>query len=70
MEKKKMYVAPLTKKTVVELEQGFMSASIKNKDEEIFNNHGHDGGVSIDGHKVGNEGSYSLWDFEDNSFNS
>ncbi len=62
MEKKKMYVAPLTKKTVVELEQGVMISSIKNKDEEIFNNHGHDGGISIDGHYVGNTGTYSSWD--------
>ena len=32
MEKKKMYVAPLTKKTVVELESGFMGASMQGKD--------------------------------------
>ena len=35
MEKKKMYVAPLTKKTVVELESGFMAESMYDKKVEI-----------------------------------
>ncbi len=58
---KKKYEAPQTDLTQVELEQGFMSASIF--DDE--NNQ--DNGVSIDGHEVGNTGDYTDigWDFQD-----
>lgn len=58
---KKKYEAPQTDLTQVELEQGFMSASIF--DDE--NNQ--DDGVSIDGHEVGNTGDYTDigWDFQD-----
>lgn len=58
---KKKYEAPQTDLTQVELEQGFMSASIF--DDE--NNQ--DDGVSIDGHEVGNTGNYTDigWDFQD-----
>lgn len=57
---KKKYEAPQTDLTQVELEQGFMSASIF--DDE--NNQ--DDGVSIDGHEVGNTGDYTDigWDFQ------
>lgn len=57
---KKKYEAPQTDLTQVELEQGFMSASIF--DDE--NNQ--DDGVSIDGHEVGNTGDYTEigWDFQ------
>lgn len=60
---KKKYEAPQTDLTQVELEQGFMSASIF--DDE--NNQ--DDGVSIDGHEVGNTGDYTDigWDFQDSS---
>lgn len=60
---KKKYEAPQTDFTQVELEQGFMSASIF--DDE--NNQ--DDGVSIDGHEVGNTGDYTDigWDFQGSS---
>lgn len=60
---KKKYEAPQTDFTQVELEQGFMSASIF--DDE--NNQ--DDGVSIDGHEVGNTGDYTNigWDFQGSS---
>ena len=56
---KKKYEAPQTDLTQVELEQGFMSASIFDADNN------QDDGVSIDGHKVGNTGDYNKWDFQD-----
>lgn len=58
---KKKYEAPQTDLTQVELEQGFMSASIFDRDNN------QDDGVSIDGHKVGNTGDYTDrgWDFQD-----
>lgn len=58
MKNKETYEAPQTKAKQVELEQGFMSASVF--DEE----NGQDDGVSIGGHEVGNTGDYSNsgWD--------
>lgn len=56
---KKKYEAPQTDLTQVELEQGFMSASIFDDDNN------QDNGVSIDGHDVGNTGDYTKWDFQD-----
>ena len=58
---KKKYEAPQTDLTQVELEQGFMSASIFNADND------QDDGVSIKGHEVGNTGDYTDrgWDFQD-----
>ena len=58
---KKKYEAPQTDLTQVELEQGFMSASIFDDDNK------QDDGVSIDGHEVGNTGDYTDigWDFQD-----
>lgn len=50
--KKKEYEVPLTTYSEVELEQGFMSASIF---EDVS---GHDKGVSIEGHSFGNSGNY------------
>ena len=50
---KKDYIAPHTEKTEVELEQGFMSASIFDPENQ------QDDGVSIDGHEVGNTGDYT-----------
>ena len=38
MKKKELYEAPLTKKTRVELENGFMNASVVDKDEPITTN--------------------------------
>lgn len=59
--KKKEYEVPLTTYSEVELEQGFMSASIF---EDVNNQ---DDGVSITGHEVGNTGDYtdSGWDSSD-----
>ena len=58
---KKKYEAPQTDLTQVELEQGFMSASIFDDDNN------QDDGVSIEGHEVGNTGDYTEigWDFQD-----
>lgn len=49
----KEYEVPLTTYSEVELEQGFMSASIF---EDV---NGQDDGVSITGHEVGNTGDYT-----------
>ena len=59
-QEQKEYEAPQTTCLEVELEQGFMSASIF----EDTNNQ--DDGVSITGHEVGNTGDYSDlgWDGE------
>lgn len=56
--KKKTYVAPETEMKTVELEQGFMTASIFDSKK------GQDDGVSIEGHEVGNTGDYTTigWD--------
>lgn len=64
---KKEYIAPLTEKTEVELEQGFMSsASVFDSENE------QDDGVSIEGHEVGNTGDYTDigWDNQGKSKNS
>lgn len=48
------YEAPRTRRTLVELEGGFMSsASIFDKENE------QDNGLSIQGHEVGNTGDYT-----------
>ena len=61
---KKKYEAPQTDLTQVELEQGFMSASIFDADND------QDDGVRIEGHEVGNTGDYTEkgWDFQKNTF--
>ncbi len=64
---KKEYIAPLTEKTEVELEQGFMSSA------SVFDpENGQDDGVSIEGHEVGNTGDYTDigWDGQGKSRNS
>lgn len=53
MEQKSKYVAPSTRRVTVELEQGFMTASVFDPQN------GQDDGVSIDGHEVGNTGDYT-----------
>lgn len=50
--KKKNYEAPLFEVKNVELEKGFMKASVFEPED------GHDKGVSIEGHKFGNSGNY------------
>lgn len=50
--KKKVYEAPLFEALRVELEQGFMKASVFEPED------GHDKGVSIEGHGFGNSGNY------------
>ncbi len=51
---KKDYITPLTEKTEVEMEQGFMSsASVFDPEND------QDNGVSISGHEVGNTGNYT-----------
>lgn len=56
--KKKLYETPRTQHVEVELEQGFMTASVFDPEN------GQDDGVSIDGHEVGNTGDYTNigWD--------
>lgn len=63
IEQKSKYVAPSTQRVTVELEQGFMSASIFDPENQ------QDDGVSIDGHEVGNTGDYTGigWDNDDNT---
>ncbi len=51
--KKVVYVAPETKLTKVELENGFMKGSVFNPEND------QDEGVSIEGHEIGNTGDYS-----------
>lgn len=51
-QKQKEYEAPETKHQEVELENGFMKASIFEEGE------GHDKGVSIQGHEFGNSCNY------------
>lgn len=65
-EKKEKYESPRTEKTQVNLESGFMTASIF----EDENNQ--DNGVSIEGHEVGNTGDYTDvgWDDQEWSSNS
>lgn len=52
MKKMMNYVSPQTLHCEVELENGFLKASIFEKGE------GHDKGVSINGHQFGNTGNY------------
>ena len=60
--KKKMYVSPETDMKFVEMENGFMSsASIFDAENQ------QDDGVKTEGHDVGNTGTYSKWDFEDDN---
>lgn len=63
MEQKSKYVAPSTRRVTVELEQGFMSASIMDPNDN------RDDGVSIEGHEIGNTGDYTDigWDNEVNA---
>lgn len=49
---KEAYEKPLTKLESVELENGFMKASVFEPED------GHDEGVSISGHEIGNSGDY------------
>ena len=49
---KTKYVAPQTKCSEVELEEGFMKASVFDPEN------GHDEGVSIEGHGFGNSENY------------
>lgn len=60
---KTKYVAPQTKCSEVELEEGFMKASVFDPDNN------QDDGVSITGHEIGNTGDYSNlgWDGEGNT---
>ena len=66
MEQKSKYVAPSTRRVTVELEQGFMSASIMDPNDN------RDDGVSIEGHEIGNTGDYTDigWDNQGKSKNS
>ncbi len=52
MAKKETYEAPQTQMSEVELEQGFMNASVFAPEGQ------HDEGVSIKGHEFGNSGNY------------
>lgn len=52
MKNKKTYESPQTKHVEVELEEGFMKASVFDPAD------GHDKGVSIEGHEYGNYGNY------------
>lgn len=65
-EKKEKYESPRTEKTQVNLESGFMTASII---EEVNDQ---DNGGSIEGHEVGNTGDYTDvgWDDQEWSSNS
>lgn len=65
-EKKEKYESPRTEKTQVNLESGFMTASIF---EDVNNQ---DDGVSIEGHEVGNTGDYTNigWDFQEDQINT
>lgn len=51
--KKMKYVAPQTKSSEVELEQGFLKASIFEPED------GHDKGVTIEGHEFGNSQDFT-----------
>lgn len=65
IKEQKEYEAPQTTCLEVELEQGFMTASIFEDDNN------QDDGVSVTGHEIGNTGDYSGigWD-SDGSTNS
>lgn len=64
MEQKSKYVAPSTRRVMVELEQGFMTASVFDPEN------GQDDGVSIEGHEVGNIGDYTDIGWDDDTFNN
>lgn len=51
--KKKEYEVPLTTYSEVELEQGFLKASIFEPED------GHDKGVTIEGHEFGNSQDFT-----------
>ena len=51
--KKMKYVAPQTKSSEVELEQGFLKASVFEPEN------GHDKGVTIEGHEFGNSQDFT-----------
>ena len=63
MEQQRKSVAPSTRRVTVELEQGFMSASIMDPNDN------RDDGVSIEGHEIRNTGDYTDigWDNEVNA---
>ena len=61
--KKVVYVAPETKLTKVELENGFMKGSVLDPEND------QDKGVSIEGHEVGNEGDYTDLGWDQSAFN-
>lgn len=65
-EKKEKYESPRTEKTQVNLESGFMTASVFDPENQ------QDDGVSIEGHEVGNTGDYTTvgWDDQEWSSNS
>lgn len=50
---KEKYESPFTKKTQVNLESGFMNASVFDPENQ------QDDGVKIEGHEVGNTGDYT-----------
>ena len=62
MAKKETYEAPQTQMSEVELEQGFMNASVFDPEDmnaSVFDPEDqHDEGVSIKGHEFGNSGNY------------
>lgn len=61
MEQKSKYVAPSTRRVTVELEQGFMNASVVDKD--VMDN----SKITIENQEVGAESDYfkdnSSWDY-------
>lgn len=62
-EQKEKYESPSTRKTQVNLENGFMSASVFEDGDK------HDEGVSIEGHSIGNSGNYFDENPDDQSWN-
>lgn len=63
-QKQKEYESPQTTFVEVELEQGFMKASIFEAENQ------QDDGVSIEGHEVGNTGDYTDVGWDDSPINS
>lgn len=64
MKTEKQYVAPQTQHVEVELEQGFMKASVFEPEN------GHDKGVTIEGHGFGNSQDFTGtgWDDDQTTF--
>lgn len=64
MKTEKQYVAPQTQHVEVELEKGFMKASVFDPED------GHDKGVTIEGHGFGNSQDFtgSGWDDDQSTF--